>query len=190
MTCNKGFVFTVCTVSWWSGPTASSLALNPPTPNATITVQTDSVAYHIQPDAQRPGNYRLRLSITLENQTRDTVWLAYPCNGGPSPQRHFLRARDLSPTVIGMIVCTSSSAGAKSKPAGFAVPPRVPLIDTVDAQLSVLNFPGHKGSLAPYVDTYRLAYSRWIRRGFLRRSWVVAPLATTMSNEFRVDSAQ
>ena len=166
------------------------MPVDPQPPSSPLSVQTDTIEYRIQADTVYPGHYRLRLTIRLENRTRDTVWLAYPCNGGPSPQRYFLRARDLSTTVIGGVVCTSSSGSAEFRLVAFPVPPAVPLIDTVDARLFRAPFWNKEIRSEPYADTYRLAYTRWIRRGFLRRSWALAPVTETMSNEFRVIAAR
>ncbi len=188
MTSGKGLWLAVCALScrWGAGSTIPGAS----TPSPPLIVQTDTIEYQIQSDTVYPGHYRLRLSIRLENRTRDTVWLAYPCNGGPSPQRTFLRARDLSTTVIGGVVCTSSSGSAELKPVAFPVPPTVPLIDTVDARLFRAPFWNKETRSEPYAGTYRLAYTRWIRRGFLRRSWTLAPLTETMSNEFLVVAAK
>jgi hypothetical protein len=188
MTYCLGFLLAVCTVLSCAG--AASKKPSSPADAVPLVIRTDSITYRIQPDTEYPSHYRLRLSVRLENRTRDTVWLAYPCQGGPSPQRYFLRARDLSTTVIGMILCTSSAGSTEPKPSAFPVAPTIPVIDTIDARIFRSPFNTNETGLRAYVGTYRLAYSRWIRHGFLRRSWTIAPLAETMSNEFHVDSTR
>ncbi|MGH8526593.1 MAG: hypothetical protein ACREXY_21015, partial [Gammaproteobacteria bacterium] len=66
----------------WDSTSASTFA--------SISIQTDASVYRIEPDTAYPGDYRLRLSVRLENRTSDTLWLAFPCYGGPRPSRYFV----------------------------------------------------------------------------------------------------
>jgi hypothetical protein len=155
----------------------------------TVSVQTDSLTYHLEADTAYPGSFRLRMRVNLENRTRDTVWLAFPCSGGPQLARTFLRARDLSHSILGVQACAASAIDTP-KPRAFALPPLVTTVDTIIAPVFGYRPGSHEIRLEYYLDAYRVAYSRWIRRGFFRRSWQLAPATETISNEFRVHVAK
>jgi hypothetical protein len=127
--------------------------------------------------------------VTLENRSRDSVFLAFPCDFGPRPARTFLRAPELESSWLGAWGCVAVGPDTH----GVAVPPRGAVVDTIPLFIPAFAPGQHELRWQQYLGTYHVAYARRIQRRFWpqywRRYWTTAPLPATMSNPFRVDSA-